>query len=103
MLGKIPTVYFLENQKIFGIKGCDFIVSKNSLWHLLQKKFGRKQASTIMPETYILSNEDANVKFTNLFKETPDNFIKKTFKKIFIDKSSLTTSYKKNYLKSVTM
>ena len=47
-----------QNQKIFGIKGCDFIVSKNSLWHLLQKKFGRQQASTIMPETYILSNED---------------------------------------------
>ena len=48
---------------------------------------------------YILNNEDANVKFTNLFKATPDNFIKKTFKKIFIDKSSLTTSYQKNYLK----
>ena len=48
---------------------------------------------------YILNNEDANVKFTNLFKSTPDNFIKKTFKKIFIDKSSLTTSYQKNYLK----
>ena len=49
---------------------------------------------------YILNNEDANVKFTNLFQATPDNFIKKTFKKIFIDKSSLTTSYQKNYLKS---
>ena len=49
---------------------------------------------------YILNNEDANVKFTNLFKATPDNFIKKTFKKIFIDKSSLTTSYQKNYLKN---
>lgn len=48
---------------------------------------------------YILNNEDANVKFTNLFKSTPDNFIKKTFKKIFIDKSNLTTSYQKNYLK----
>ena len=48
---------------------------------------------------YILNNEDANVKFTNLFQATPDNFIKKTFKKIFIDKSSLTTSYQKNYLK----
>ena len=48
---------------------------------------------------YILNNEDANIKFTNLFKATPDSFIKKTFKKIFIDKSSLTTSYQKNYLK----
>ena len=47
---------------------------------------------------YILNNEDANVKFTNLFKATPDNFIKKTFKKIFIDKSSLTKPYQKSYL-----
>ena len=40
---------------------------------------------------YILNNEDANVKFADLFKATPDNFIKKIFKKIFIDKSNLTT------------
>ena len=49
---------------------------------------------------YILNNEDESVKFTNLFKATPDNFIKKTFKKIFIDKSSLTTSFQKDYLKN---
>ena len=31
---------------------------------------------------YILNNEDANVKFADLFKATPDNFIKRFFYKI---------------------
>ena len=44
-----------KEQKIFGINGCDLIVSKNNLWHLLQKAYGREIAKTIMPETYILS------------------------------------------------
>ena len=49
---------------------------------------------------YILNNEDANVKFNNLFKVTPDNLIKRTFKKIFVDKSRSTTPYQRNYLKT---
>lgn len=43
-------------QKIFGINGCDSIVSKNSLWTLINKKYGRTIASRIMPETYVLNN-----------------------------------------------
>ena len=46
-----------KNQKIFGIKGCDKIVSKNKLWELLRNKYGRDIARTIMPETYVLENE----------------------------------------------
>ena len=38
-----------KNQKIFGISGCDKIVSKNSLWSLLENKYGRSQSSKIMP------------------------------------------------------
>ena len=49
---------------------------------------------------YILNNEDANIKFSNLFKATPHNFIKKTFNKIFIDKSKLSQTYQKSYLKN---
>ena len=46
-----------KDQKIFGIKGCDSIVSKNKVWELLTRKYGRDIAKTIMPETYILKNE----------------------------------------------
>lgn len=40
-------------QKIFGISGCDKIVSKNNLWKILINKYGRKESSTIMPETFL--------------------------------------------------
>lgn len=41
---------------IFALKGCDKIVSKNSLWEILVIAFNRSGASTIMPDTYILSD-----------------------------------------------
>lgn len=41
---------------IFGLRGCDRIVSKNSIWEILEMTYGRKFASNIMPETFILKN-----------------------------------------------
>ncbi len=55
------TKVYPDNNKqiIFGISGCDQIVSKNNIWYLLETKYGREKASQIMPETYILSrNKD---------------------------------------------
>lgn len=45
-----------KNQIIFGISGCDQIVSKNRLWELIQDYYGRDIAKKIMPETWVLSN-----------------------------------------------
>jgi hypothetical protein len=42
---------------IFGLRGCDLIVSKNSIWEILEKTYGRSFASQIMPETFILKNQ----------------------------------------------
>jgi hypothetical protein len=42
---------------IFGLKGCDRIVSKNSIWTILEMTYGRTFASQIMPETFVLQNE----------------------------------------------
>ena len=42
---------------IFGLKGCDKIVSKNSIWSILEMTYGRSFASQIMPETFILQDE----------------------------------------------
>ena len=41
---------------IFGLKGCDKIVSKNSIWSILEMTYGRTFASQIMPETFVLQN-----------------------------------------------
>ena len=42
-----------DSKYIFGISGCDKIVSKNNLWLLLKNKYGREKASMIMPQSYI--------------------------------------------------
>jgi hypothetical protein len=47
-----------KNKYIFGVNGCDTIVSKNKIWESLVNCYGRKIASTLMPESYVL--EDLN-------------------------------------------
>ena len=47
------------NQKfIFGINGCDRIVSKNNLWVLLERCYGREEASKLIPESFVLNDND---------------------------------------------
>ena len=47
----------LKNSKyIFGLKGCDQIVSKNNLWEILETTFGRVGASRIMPESFLIDD-----------------------------------------------
>ena len=45
-----------KNKYVFGINGCDTIVSKNKIWESLVKCYGRKNASNLMPESYVLSD-----------------------------------------------
>ena len=47
-----------NNQKIFAIRGCNKITSKNNLWHLLVEKYGREHAEKIMPATYLYNDKD---------------------------------------------
>ena len=77
------------HQIIFGISGCDKIVSKNNIWKLLVNRYGRKESSYIMPNTFL----------------TIDNVFKKQYKTddIYILKKNLqrkmglylTNDYKK--------
>ena len=47
-----------RDQKIFGINGCDQIVSKNGLWNIIENKYGRETAKRLMPETFIISKSN---------------------------------------------
>jgi hypothetical protein len=47
-----------KNKYIFGINGCDSIVAKNHIWQSLVKCYGRAGASQLMPESYILYDDD---------------------------------------------
>lgn len=57
-----------KDQKVFAIKGCDKIASKNYLWKILVDNYGVNKASTIMPRTYIISYSKNN-NGINEFKE----------------------------------
>jgi hypothetical protein len=57
---------------VFGLKGCDTIVSKNSLWDLLEKSFGRDKAKNIMPESFVLNNREHINLLVNQFINNPD-------------------------------
>ena len=70
-----------DNQIIFGISGCDKIVSKNNIWTLLSNNFGRKKASTIMPETYVLNNSNDMKKFTIDYDPNQKYILKKNIQR----------------------
>jgi len=64
-------------QIIFGIKGCDKIVSKNSLWSLLKNKYGREGAQQFMPDSYVLSDETDMEEFKKTAKKGDLYILKK--------------------------
>ena len=54
---------------IFGINGCDSIVSKNKIWESLVICFGRDFARSLMPESYVLDNRDDMMEFEKQFND----------------------------------
>lgn len=46
-----------STQAVYAVDGCDKLVAKNALWTLLEQRYGRRIASTLVPDTYVLRNE----------------------------------------------
>lgn len=68
----------LENNEtkikfIFGVNGCDTIVSKNKIWETLVNCYGRNIASTLMPESYVLNNKKDMNTFIERFNNNKQN------------------------------
>lgn len=57
----------ISDKYIFGLNGCDSIVSKNKIWECLVKCFGRKKASRLMPESYVLDDPNEMLEFRRMF------------------------------------
>ena len=66
-----------NNKYIFGINGCDSIVSKNRIWESLVGCYGRKKASTLMPESYVLNNKEDMDNFKKEFNSSNIYILKK--------------------------
>jgi len=77
-LRKIKNV---ENKLIFGIHGCDLIVSKNNIWKLLENKHGRKKTIKLMPETFILSDKNQMNLFKKIYNENDTYIMKKNIQR----------------------
>lgn len=60
-------LYRYPKKLIFGISGCDRIVSKNSLWKIMRAKYGQKSYN-LMPATFLYTPEDLQ-----LFKQYYDS------------------------------
>ena len=92
----------LKTKFIFGIKGCDKIVSKNNLWLLLEEKYGRNIAKEIMPESFILYNEQYDL-LINKYNINKINIIckknlqRKEGLKIVTNLNELKIAKKENY------
>ena len=71
----------VKNKLIFGIHGCDLIVSKNNIWKLLELRYGREFAKTLMPETYILSNKQHIYLFKQNYKKNTYYIMKKNIQR----------------------
>lgn len=57
----------IKSKYIFGLNGCDSIVSKNKIWESLVNCYGRKYASKLMPESYILDDPNEMMLFRQNF------------------------------------
>jgi hypothetical protein len=68
-------------QKIFGIKGCDRIVSKNSLWKILHGAYGRQKAKEMMPDTYVLFDERDMKEFETSYEPNQLYLLKKNIQR----------------------
>jgi len=80
-----------DGQVIFGISGCDKIVSKNNLWRLIELKYGREKARKIMPESWLLMNKSSMDLFKKSYKKGEVYIMKKNLQRKLGLK--LTTDY----------
>ena len=54
----ISQKHFNNSTIIYGIVGCDKIVSKRNIWMILERYYGRNNATILMPLTYVTDNEE---------------------------------------------
>ena len=70
-----------KNKFIFAIKGCDKIASKNELWRQVEMFYGRKKASKLLPETFIINNLEHIRLFKYKFNKKKIYYLKKNIQR----------------------
>jgi hypothetical protein len=77
---EIKTIKIIDNnQKIFMIDGCDYIVSKFTLWDILERTYGKYEASKLLPKSYLSYDKEDVKKFWIFYNEKIKNNINAKF------------------------
>lgn len=94
----------ISDKYIFGLNGCDTMVSKNKIWESLVNCYGRKTASKLMPESYVLSDINEMSLFKKKFASSKKdiyilkkNIQRKEGLKLTSDYNEIIEAYKENY------
>ncbi len=77
---ELPEVTLSESEKplfIFGISGCDKMVSKNNIWATLKRYYGLEGASDVMPISYVLDDPNDMALFQNDYRDDQIYILKK--------------------------
>ena len=69
------------NQKVFAIKGCDKIASKNELWKMVSDFYGHDEASRLIPESFIINNKEDINNFKRKFNKENLYLLKKNIQR----------------------
>lgn len=91
-----------SSKYIFGISGCDKIVSKNNLWLILSDTYGRDKASQIMPESFLSYDNHDLYLFQNQYKKGDIYILKKNLQRkegllLTKDYNEIVNCFKENY------
>ncbi len=82
---ELKSINIPENKKelkyIFGISGCDQFVSKNGLWNIINKKYGRKECKKYLPESWLFENKNEMENFMNIYDSNQIYIIKKNIQR----------------------
>ena len=96
-----------KNKIIFGINGCDKIVSKNGIWRILNNTYGRSFARTLMPESFLLYDPGELLllrkSYINDYKKKPIFILKKNIQrkeglKLTTKLPEIMNGYKQKYV-----
>lgn len=58
-----------EDQKLFMIDGCDYIVSKFTLWSILENAYGKEEAGKLLPRSFLSYKKNDLIQFWNFYDE----------------------------------
>lgn len=100
---EINQMPIIQGAKYFIIDNADNMVAKELLWKYVAEHYGLNKAQTLLPNSYILYDDNDVVRFNNEYDKNKLYIMKKNIQrqeglKISNDKNEIAEGYKKGYV-----